>query len=100
MYPWGSVVRGLGGHLGGFGWPSPGHVGALGGYLGDLRCYVGRSWCGKPNKLDAYRSMRGLSAGLGCHAEGLRTTGSDLRGYFGVLGGQLVAMWRSRRLSW
>ena len=51
----------LGGDFGCSWRPSWSHVGDLGGYLGHLRAYVGRSWLGKPTKWTSYRYLRGFS---------------------------------------
>ena len=42
--------------------PSWGHVGDLGGYLGDLRAYVGRCGLGKPKKWTSHKYLRDFVA--------------------------------------
>ena len=80
----------LGGDFGCSWRPSWSHVGDLGGYLGHLRAYAGRSWLGKPTKWTSYRYLRGFVAKKFC----------DWQSSWGHLGASLSLLGPSWRPSW
>ena len=80
----------LGGDFGCSWRPSWSHVGDLGGYLGHLRAYAGRSWLGKPTKRTSYRYLQGFVPKNIC----------DWQSSWGHLGAYLSLLGPSWRPSW